>query len=377
MPKRLLLLALLGPLACADLPTVPETRDLPAHKVVPAGREAAAITVMSRNLYLGADIDPLFVPGGDVGEAAAAAWEVIQHTNYPARAQALAAEVANRLPHLIGLQEVVTYTVLSATPPHPPLGQIDFLAILLQALAARGLDYRVAIVVGNTQFIAPIGSSLSPDFLVHFADADAILYRGDVEIVPGSAAGANFVARTPLPLGVDIIHSWMFVDAIIADQRVRFANTHLDVQMFRAVQETQAAELIDVLADSPWPVLLAGDFNSAANPDAPEDRKTATYAMLLAAGFTDLWRGDSPDGGLTCCHTSDLSNVMAEYDQRIDLILGRNVPAGGFAGGVAMDIVGEEPGDRFTLAPEYSLWPSDHAGLVATVWLPRGLLVNR
>lgn len=356
--------------ACTDLGPV---EPVPAASLAPAGRTGAAITVLSRNLYFGADLDDLFVPGADIGALAAQAWATIQYTNFPARAQALAAELLAVQPHLVGLQEVATYTVLS--PTGQLLGQLDFLQVLLQAATALGLDYHVAIRVPSTTFTAPIGSVANPLFYVHYQDSDAILYRGDVQIT--GVMGGLYAAALPLPppLAIDLTHTWAWADAEVAGQSVRFANTHLETQNFVPVQVAQTAELIQRLGGSPLPVLLVGDFNSAANPSAPEDRKTPTYGMLLDAGFVDLWTRDAPrDRGLTCCHAADLSNPVAMFDQRLDLVLAKNNAHGnGFAGGTALVVTGEEDGDRFTLGPGYSLWPSDHAGIAASVWLPRGL----
>src|SRR5512145_533398 len=90
--KRLLALFLgLGALAaCADdrepLAVTPEfARGAPA-----AG--ARGVTVMTRNVYLGADLDPIIAAGTEEEffVAVATAWATLQLTNFPARAEALA-----------------------------------------------------------------------------------------------------------------------------------------------------------------------------------------------------------------------------------------------------------------------------------------------
>ena len=120
------------------------SRNLPA----PGAR---GITVMTRNIYLGAELSPV-IAAPDVPSliaAATAAFATIEQTNFPERAQALADEIASTRPHLIGMQEVERYDVVSATDG-TPVRTIDFLAILLDALAARGLDYVEA--ASNTGF---------------------------------------------------------------------------------------------------------------------------------------------------------------------------------------------------------------------------------
>ena len=107
-------------------------------------------------------------------------------------------------------------------------------------------------------------------------------------------------------------------------------------------------------------VVFVGDFNASATP--PTD---TAYGQFLAAGFVDAWTRKRPsDAGLTCCHLADLSNLtsVGVFTTRIDLIL--------FRGDFRVEdirLVGEEPGDR--IPP--GLWPSDHAGVVATLRIPR------
>ncbi len=375
MRRQLRLAAvLLATAACSDLG--PSAPDLPStsHSIAPPGIAGEAVTVLSRNLYFGADLDELFAPGADFGQVAAQLWQTIQYTNFPARAKALALEIQSLRPHLIGLQEVVTYTLVA--PDFTPIGQLNHLQLLLSELTALGLAYDIAVLTAHTSAFVPVGSVANPAFYVGFLDADAILVRRDVPR-ENPAAGV-YSARVPLPFGVDILHAWQTVDASVAGQTIRFANTHLETQNFPAVQEAQTAELIQALSTSPWPVVLVGDFNSAANRSAPENKKTATYEMLLSAGFVDLWTRAGPsDKGLTCCHDADLSNSEAGFDQRLDLVLARNKANGrGFAGGVALTVTGDDPSDRFATGLGYSLWASDHAGIAASIWMPKGLTGN-
>lgn len=358
-----------APLAVPDDPPHASTPDPAPGKTV----------VLTRNLYLGGDIGPLLDPSADPLEAAATIWNEIQHTDYPSRAARLAAEIAELRPHLVGLQEVTTFTIgpfPSADFPETVL--IDFIDLLQGHLAAQGQGYSVAVRQPNTQVAVPVvvGADL---VTIGYRDGDAILVRHDVEWAEPHAA--HFAARPPLELTANIpfLRGWTRVDARVGAGWVRFVNTHLEIQSFAAVQELQAAELLASLAGSPLPVILVGDFNSASNPSAPADRKTGSYEMIREAGFEDLWtRSNDPDDGLTCCHASDLSNEIAGFDQRLDLVFARNVPgaAGGYAGAAALEVLGGAPEDRFS-ANGVSLWPSDHAGVAATLRLPPGLLARR
>jgi len=103
------------------------------------------------------------------------------------------------------------------------------------------------------------------------------------------------------------------------------------------------------------PTIYAGDFNSAAvgGPD-----QTPTYGNLIAAGLVDLWSASNPgDPGLTWpLHGEDPYTQNTPPTERIDLVFG--------AGRV--DAVNAQRIGTDDLTPS-GLWPSDHAGVVATV----------
>ena len=358
--------------ACADVaaPTAPDA----ARTVLPDGG-ARGITVMTRNLYLGADIDALLTaPVDSLPFFVTAVWSAIQATNFPERATSLTAEILATQPHLIGLQEVTIYRLQS--PSDIVLGQVqpnasavvyDFLNTLLDSLSAHGAHYYVAAKVHDLDVEVPMftGSGPIPFDDVRYTEYDVILARADVSI--GDTWERNYAVNVPLEIGglsLNWKRGYVAVEATVNQQELIFASTHLEVQMFLPVPELQAQELIAFLSGFDRQVIAVGDFNSAANPSAPAQYKTQTYSMLLAAGFDDVWaRAHDEEAGLTCCHADDLRSP-AVFDQRLDLVLVKH-PLGAY-GGVQAMIVGEEPEDR---TPS-GLWPSDHAGLVATLHLP-------
>jgi endonuclease/exonuclease/phosphatase family metal-dependent hydrolase len=102
---------------------------------------------------------------------------------------------------------------------------------------------------------------------------------------------------------------------------------------------------------------MLGDFNSL--PDSP------TYGALRAAGFDDAWTRANPDdpAGFTCCHRERLDDPADTLRARIDLILTR-----GEIAATEAFLVGHAPADLRS-----GLWPSDHAGVVATLEPVRSL----
>lgn len=121
--------------------------------------------------------------------------------------------------------------------------------------------------------------------------------------------------------------------------------------------QAQGRELLAGPVAADLPVVVVGDFNSPA-----DGKGTPSYAELTEAGFDDAWldagRGES---GLTCCHATSLRNPADTLDRRTDLILTR-----GEFRAACIDVVGDEPADMVG-----GLWPSDHAGVVATLNMPR------
>jgi endonuclease/exonuclease/phosphatase family metal-dependent hydrolase len=337
------------------------------------------VVVMSRNLYLGADIDVLLDPTADLPTVLGTALQQVLYTDFPQRAKALAQEIHDRQPHLVGLQEVTAYAItLGDGTVVPALGfPQDFMQILLAELAALGDTYVEAARSQNVALRFPLGDLVpSPlPLFIAYSDADAILVRDDVSVLASSSG--NYVNQQLLSVGGVVfpnLRGWAHVDADVNGKKLRFANTHLEIQLFRPVQEKQAGELIAELADSPWPVVLVGDFNSAANHDAPAPSKTASYGMFRNAGYSDLWlRERGSVGGLTCCQVADLSNTMTDLDQRLDVVFVRWGKAG-FGGQSSVEVIGEEVGDIFTHPLGYTLWPSDHAGVAAWIWPAPGRL---
>lgn len=378
MSRRLVILAGLATLtACAD------STEHVMDPILPAGGSVSHIgahgpTVMTRNVYLGADLTPIIqAPSpGAVPLIAAEVWARIQATNYPARAGALADEIARTAPHLVGLQEAVLYHIQSpgdaafgGTVPATTVAY-DFVQLLLDSLAARGQSYQVVSAVTGTVVELPVftGAQPIPFDDVRFTDREVILARSDVQVM--NPQGAVFAARIDLSVGgpggppLSQVRGWASIDATVNGHAFRFISTHLEVQDVAPIQIMQGAELTAIATASPLPVIMLGDFNSAADMT-----QTPTYASFVSAGFRDVW--DRPgDAGYTCCHAEDLLNPTSELDQRIDIVFIRGFgSAPGNSIGAQVQLVGDRSSDRLASG----LWPSDHAGVVARLRLPPGI----
>jgi len=376
-----------------------------------AGRDI--VKVMTRNLYLGADLEPLIKPPPEVDpiDAARAVLTQIAANNFPLRARRLATEIALTKPHLIGLQEVIDLT-LNGVNLGPPF--VDHLEEMLDALAAKGQNYVVAAKVVNLEvpdFQIPLdidGDGI-PDQIGHVSvvDRDVILAREDVNSTPlagdydpgtgtGGLCGVEIPNPVPMPLvpttlrstpsedgcnytivaGVispvigpfSIERGFVGVDATVRGKTYRFVNTHLEGMRpdpkdpnSAIIQSLQAEELVrTLLATTPsdTTLILAGDFNSSPE-DMPPSWIISPYQKIVGAGFADAWNTNLfklfDQNGFTCCQDNDLLNTTSLLDERIDIIFVRNTSFRSLA-----FVTGKVPIFPLRLPPN---WASDHGGV--------------
>ena len=336
----------------------------PAYASAPSQEsDEPRLEVMTRNLYLGSSLTPALTattPGAFLG-AVATIYSTAQFTNFPVRAGAIADEIETHRPDLVGLQEVTRWE--TSGPGVPPTQ--DFLSILTAALSARGLDYTVASVADNANIgpiplVTPCGSEIVGACLVTLKDRDVILVNADRDgLTWHSPRSGSYTAQQafqpPVPGAppVSFKRGWVTIEGTIEGRPFHFANTHLEVEDSATVQEAQAAEFLAGPALGPGADIATGDFNSAADGSS-----TTSYAQLTKK-FKDAWRVNKGVPGLTCCQNETLTNEMPQLGSRIDLVLTRNG-----AKALSASVIGVTQFQ--SSAP---LWPSDHAGVVATVRL--------
>lgn len=178
---------------------------------------------------------------------------VVLARNFHERAAALAVEIDRARPELIGLQEAVL--VRRQSPPDGPATPattvvLDYVQILLDALAARGLHYEVA--VQSIGLDAELPSILGFD--VRHTDREVILARADLataDLKLSNAQAGNFTVNCALPSQITgpipIRRGWVAVDAKVRGKSFRFISTHLDgdcLPFTSAIQRAQAAEIL-------------------------------------------------------------------------------------------------------------------------------------
>ncbi|PWB54399.1 MAG: hypothetical protein C3F06_04400 [Candidatus Methanoperedenaceae archaeon] len=326
-----------------------------------SSNENKNITVMSRNLYIGTDLEPMINSRNqtELVEAINTVFTEFQATDFPTRAKALANEIATKQPDLIGLQEVIIirsqYPSDLSPMPNATTIELDFLATLLNELTMHGQDYEaVAVTTGfdvEVPALLPDGSCCK-DF--RLTDREVILARKQTNL--SNIRGENFDNNLIVPFldrNFTILYGWASVDVEVKGESFRFVTTHLEPN-FYDVRAAQANEILQGPANTSLPVVLVCDCNSNANG-------TGTYGNLITAGFVDVWNQTNPgDPGFTCCQDGNLLNNASNLSERIDLVLFQ----GGFKA-IYSDIVGANNSDRILSPSGQNLWPSDHAGIVA------------
>ena len=325
------------------------------------------ISVYTRNLYLGSDLTPLIGVASpeDIPTAAAPIWAHVQASNFLERAKILADDIVAAAPDLVALQEVTLYRqqipsdiAPGSTEPNAEEVVLDFLALLMAELDARGGGYRVVGEAINADAELPVGDGQGGIFDLRLTDRDVILARDTAET--GTFNANHYATAFAFDVGgaggvpLKTIRSVSWVDANVGGAHFTFANTHLEIQSLELVtQVPQAVEMLNTVQRLPGPLLLLGDFNS--------DPGEASY-VLIDTRFDDAWsaaRGS--EAGFTCCQEADLRNPDSIAANRIDLVWRR----GRFRVTEA-EVRGADPATGRT--PE-GLWASDHFGVSTHVEL--------
>jgi endonuclease/exonuclease/phosphatase family metal-dependent hydrolase len=333
----------------------------------------ASVKTMTYNIYIGANVDIVLTATSfeDLIVKVAAAYDTLFLTNFPERAQAIAKLIKRHRPHFIGLQEVTLIQRFDQIPPTTLYEEINFLEILMNALAAQGVHYQFADSIQNADVTLPRLAGFDPggnpiiDF-IRVVDADAILVRGDVPF--HSPFKGAYQAQLPVnsPAGTFYIpRGFVSVVATVNQKSYRFVDTHLE-PFSELVRLFQAQELCAVFAGETLPTIMVGDFNTL-DPTQPHPLSDSTYKfMTKTCGYTDTWlynlKGNEGEG-YTSPFSAALRDPFPNLYQRIDLIFAKN-----FADPIG-PVKAEVIGDRFKDRTPSGLWPSDHAGVVAKLHL--------
>ncbi len=323
------------------------------------------ITLLTQNLYQGTELQHAlsaqtqmqFVLG------VAADYQNVIATDFPQRADALAAEIAQAGPALVGLEEVALWRTQFPYNPAalPQTVSYDFLQILLDALAAHGMHYTTVAEQANYDVSGP-GLFSFGLMGVRLTDRNVILARTDLATDllqlsnPQQGSYQHIGVIHTLGGPVSINGSWLSVDAKTRGKTFRLITTHLLGPVLDGspdpILPLQAQEVLDGPASTDLPAIVMGDLNSTPGDPA--------HVLFAGAGFIDEWDAANPtDPGFTAFQVRPgISNPVSTLSSRIDDVLAR-----GLFAPLDLHLIGADPSARTASG----LWPSDHAGVVATI----------
>ena len=350
-----------------------------AFAVSAPAADAQEITVMTRNLFLGADLNPAIgAPGiAEAVNGAGTVWNELQATKFPERAVPLAAEIKASKADLVGLQEVALWHVQQPSdggaPPISPIAgaapattvAFDFLALLQAQL---GSSYKVVVVQEEFQAELPVNAdgnlttgagplaSLGADLDARLTMRDVILVRRGSKVKLGKTRKGHFKTRFEPNVGglkIPVDRGWVSVEARLGKRKFRFVNTHLEAFGDTKIREAQAKELLAGPLKAKTQVILVGDLNSGIARHNQPEKPGDDLAFKALKGFKDNGARQS------CCFPS-LTDPAAKLDHTVDHVLTK--PG---LKTVRARVTGNDPAAR---TPS-GLWPSDHGGVISRLRL--------
>lgn len=257
----------------------------------PASAQDQTVTIMSRNIYLGADVGVALGLIPDMPAAAQFMWDQMRATDFASRAPLLAQEAATHRPAVIGIQEATTWECTAGLTGRRVV-VYDFLDQLLDAMRATGVEYVIA-TDGTHPALNP-GYSIPPipgvtmvrdpqafpalfggdEAACGFTIGDALLVRADLADRVLASGTVEFAERTTIvPVLMEISRGYAWADIDLGGTPTRVVTTHLESLWDPGVipsARVQADQLIADLASTTMPLIVLGDFNSD-----PRDPRTA------------------------------------------------------------------------------------------------------
>lgn len=346
------------------------------------------VKVMSRNLYLGADLGPAIQSTSTAGFLAAngGILRQVDATNFPVRAKGLAKEILGTEPDLVGMQEVALWR--SAPPslgpvltnkPEATVVKYDFLELLLAQLNKGKTRYRAVVVQPEFDFEAPADANGvpgdGPGGAGVLADSetngrltmrDVILARVGAGVKTSNPESDVFsrllVVKVAGSTEVTVNRGWTSVNATVRGSKpFRFVNTHLesfdDRNVYPSIRAQQAEELVAPggPASGKLPVILVGDLNSDVKTETAVGDGQA-YRVVTRAGF----RERSTYEPLGCCIDEGVFDLtggsVAEFDHKVDHVM-TNAPKKVKL--LSSIITGRKMTNGY--------WDSDHAGVFSSL----------
>jgi endonuclease/exonuclease/phosphatase family metal-dependent hydrolase len=339
------------------------------------------VKVMTRNLYLGADLTPAINAVGPVDFISKNGQILrdVDTNNFAARSKGLAKEIKKVSPDLVGLQEVALWRTGPASLAAPQTGvytastvHADYLADLMGRLNKGKKRYRVVKVQNEFDFEAPAdydndpatgAATLGGEINGRLTMRDVILAKVGAGVRTKNAKSGNYKnIYQPVISGitVNVKRGWLSTDVKVKKSKwFRFVDTHFEAFGEPQIREAQAKELLakgGPLRSGKLPAVLVGDLNSDDKTVTPDD--ALAYNALKKGGMVE--RGVGPKT-MTWGVTAGIITAGAptDWSQRIDHVM-TNRPKS--VKKLAAGITGTKPAN--------GLWDSDHRGVWSKLKMP-------
>lgn len=345
--------------------------------------ESESASVMSRNIYLGADVSVALELIPDLPAAAQFMWDQVAATDFTARAPLLAGELTSLKPDVVAIQEA-TQWICRPSLFGASTVVFDFTEQLLEQTRAQGVPYVIAAHDGQRAFnpgyaipaIPRLTQVTDPKTFqplfgsdtasCGFTIADALLVRADIADQVTQVGIGDYEAKyTVVPLILEISRGFAWADIRFGETTTRFVTTHLESVWDPDATPTgarQADELVALMQSWQMPLVVTGDFNmdprdpralDAPNPGGQPDATTGcapqpstslpqgaiadcnAYWKMLEAGFVDagpdaLDRENATWGASALLAGPDLDRLNSGvgdaygYTDRLDYVFVRN-----------------------------------------------------
>jgi endonuclease/exonuclease/phosphatase family metal-dependent hydrolase len=358
-------------------------------KPKPTKPKPTDVSVMTRNIYLGADLGPAIEAKGVAAftEATGQILREVTTNDFTVRAKGLAKEILEKEPDLVGLQEVAEWrtgppsleTLLGGSAPHATTVRYDYLTELLAQLNKGKKRYRAAVVNPEFDFEAPADENGvpgdGPNSLIANAEINGRLTMRDVILAkigdgvkttnPRTGHFKTLLTEEISGAKVIVTRGWASVDAVAnGSVPFHFVDTHLESfdpqTVVPSIRAQQAAELVAPggPATNKLPTILVGDMNSDTKT-AVQPGDAQAYEALVKGGM----RERSTYEPFGCCLKTSLLPVAdggaaSQFDHKVDHIMTRDPKTVKL---VNSSVTGRKPQNGF--------WDSDHAGLFSTLKL--------
>ena len=250
------------------------------------------VTVLSRNLYLGADVGIALKLIPDFPAAAQFMWDQVKANDFTQRAPKLAQEAISNNADVIGIQEAtIWYCKKNAWSKKVEV--LNFTKQFLEATKAQGSEYVLAKFEGKEAFnpgysIAAVPfltmvndpSTFQPLFgqdkaACGFVIGDALAIKKELANKVLRVGNTEYVdTYSIVPTLMTIYRGYTWADITIGNQPVRFITTHLESiwdegKIPNAAK--QAGQLVKDLQNTTMPVVVIGDLNSDPRDPRPLD----------------------------------------------------------------------------------------------------------